>query len=190
MTFEKQLRLMDVFLSQDVIDDKDRNNRPWITERVQVPGTDWQVSLYELKVIIYIYELKTGDDLPLTAEDIVELYSVPNEEKQAALDHLAMWYVRKGGGDEKSEFFAFVSGSYRLYQETYGKPFVDKERIMMNAEEEYELAQWGFEHIDYNLIEKTINDPDADYVSKLYVRYLYGLGLIDRNGKPVHRADG
>lgn len=148
------------------------------------------MSLDILREIIHVYKLKTGNDLPLTAEDIVNLYSKPDEEKQTALDQLAMWYVRKGGGDEKSEYHAFVTGSYRLYQEAFEKPFADKERKFLTAEEEYELAQWGFEHIDYNLIEKTINDPDADYVSKLYVRYLYGLGLIDGQGKPVQRAEG
>ena len=190
MTYEKRLNKMGVLLVQSLIDDEKYNDLPWVTNRVQVPETEWQVSLYMLNTVIQVYELQTGKDLLLTAEDIVDLYSVPNEEKQAAFDQLWDWYSLEKGSEKKGLYFAFATMANRQYQEAYGKPFVDKERRLFTAEEEYEVVKWGLEHIDYDLIEKTIRDPEADYLSGEYVRYLQSLGLINERGKPVQRAEG
>lgn len=183
MTYEKKLKMFDSILSSNLLEDERYKDMPWVTDRIQLPDSETMVSLDLLKRALYVYEMQTGNNLQLTAEEIVDLYNSPNEGKQAEFEKLCLWYANENGADISSVYTSFLSVAYQIYKDTNGKAFMDKELRSLNADESYALAQWAFENIDYELTEKAAHDPEADYVTQRYILYLRGLGLIDADGK-------
>ena len=143
-----------------------------IKTRIVLPDTDITVSLYEVDLRIYAYNMITGTDLGLTAEDVVSLYQTRNDKKEAKLNEFYKWYCYKGGSSKYSVYYNGVKAASRLYESKYGHKYKEKKFDHLTSGECAELAKWIIENPDY-----TYAQEDSDF-ARYYARFLNMMGLF------------
>ncbi|MFI3176349.1 MAG: hypothetical protein R3Y67_02520 [Eubacteriales bacterium] len=186
MTYEETLEMMHVIISESLMNDEKTLNTPKIANRVQLPDSDLYVGVDKLETVIYVYEVDNGETLGLTPQEIIDLYSTPNEENQVIFDELIDWYRDYGGSLQVLRYRGFFSACYGQYDSSSDMPFIDKEAGMYTATERHAVVKWGLENIDVSYIEETLNNTDPSTIDQFYIQYLYHLGLIDAYGQPVN----
>lgn len=186
MTYVESLEMMNVIISEILMNDEKILNTPRITNRTQLPDSDLYVGVDKLETVIHVYELDNDETLGLTPQEIIDLYSTPNEENQVIFDELIDWYREYGGSLQVTRYLAFFVACYRQYDSSSDMPFVQKESSMYTATERHAIVKWGLENIDVSYIEETLNNTDPSTIDQFYIQYLYHLGLIDGYGQPVN----
>ncbi|MFI3176348.1 MAG: hypothetical protein R3Y67_02515 [Eubacteriales bacterium] len=186
MTYVESLEKINVTLGESFINDEYYSDIPLITTRIQLPDSDLYVGVDRLETIIYVYELDNGETLGLTTQEIIDLYSTPNEENQVIFEELIDWYQNDLGSSKVFRYTGFFVACYRQYDNSSDMPFVEKESRLYTATEQYAVVKWGIKNIDVSYIKETMNNPDSSTIDQLYIQYLYFLGLIDAYGQPVN----
>ena len=176
----EKLRELDVLINMEKVSDADYT-REQIKNRIVLPDTDVTVSLYELDSKIYAYNIITGADLNLTAEDIVSLYRIRNEEKEAELNKLYKWYCYNRGLEKYSVYHEGVKAASYIYESKYRHAYKEKEFDYLTAEECAELAKWVMENPDYDYIKENNGaSGDKGIYSTSYARFLRLVRLISQ----------
>ena len=181
--YEERLEVLGAVIPKELIEDERYSGTPEYTDTIQLKDSNKIVSLDYLRRIICIYELKKDIETSMTPEDIIDLYTFPNEEKQKEFDLICDWYKNERGSNQMMLYNGFVGAACHLYERLEGIPFIDKEKNMYTAEEDFELAKWALENINYDYINEILNNPEADGQSRCYFNYLYNLGRIDKHGR-------
>lgn len=164
----KKLQRMSAILNMDAMEEELLEHE-WVKNRTVLPDTDITVSLDNLQRKIYAYKMITGEDLDLTAEDIVSLYQTPNEQKQVEFDQFYTWYLNNSSKYNTYEYG--ITAAHILYKKQYGHEYKEKDFFCLNAEERNELAKWAIENPDYNYAQE--NSDAAGW----YARFLEFMGL-------------
>lgn len=176
---------------------------PRYTSAVELDGTDQMISVDALQNLICAYEVVNGKLLDSSAEDMAALYNEKNETVEEDFDNICRWMADTRRYLTAWDYGVFCEGVYELYSETQGSAWKGKDFSEMTAEEKYQLALWGLEKEHYSeewireIIDSGVGiDPDessegiSDSDTALrhryfYVRFLYNLGRITRDGEII-----
>lgn len=151
----KELGRMNAIINADVPSEDDYKMK-WFRDTVLLPDGETTVSLYEMDSRIYAYNIIENKNLSLTGEQIVSLYSYPDEAIQTEFDSFCNWFSQNGTTKYRSYYDGLIAGC-RLYKDQTGEQFADKDFNEFTAQEEFELAQWIKENPDYDLASEDID---------------------------------
>jgi hypothetical protein len=197
----KEMQVLGVTVDASDIDAAE--NDPRYTSAVKLDSTDQMISVDALQNLIYAYEVVNGEQIDSSAKDMAALYNEKNETIEEDFNRLYRWM-----GDTRRyltawDYGVFCEGVYELYSETEGSAFAGRDFSELTAEEKYQLALWGLEKdhysedwineiissgagIDPNETSESISDTDTALRHRyFYVRFLYNLGRITRDGEII-----
>ena len=171
-----------------ILIDKTEEDIPSDLETIDIPGTDYAIDVDRLNYIVDVYETFEKKDINLTPEDIIELWSSPMGERKNTFDQLFRWWITAGASDEKSYMF-FVRRANDLYKSKNGKRLIEKDDIReFTSSDMRKVVEWGIENIDYELIDEIVErekEQAGETYDFFYYRFLYEIGLVTKDGKPV-----
>ena len=168
--FIKKLNRMDVLIdSPNTLDDEFKSDN-WYVDHMILPDNDTMVSLYKIKVKTHLYNLVTEGDLVLNEYDLTDLY-LNKSPKQEEFEDFYNWHLygtesdRENGNEKYDNYYKGMATGYRLYRESNGHEFKDKDIFYLTAEDELELEQWIKENPDYDT-------ASEDYCYNSYLKLL------------------
>ncbi len=187
----------------DAADSGVAEDDPRYTSAVKLDGTDQMISVDALQNLICAYEVVNGEQIDSSAEDMAALYDEENETVEEDFDRLCSWMADSQRYLTAWDYSIFCEAVYELYLETEGSAYAEKDFSQLTAEEKYQLALWGLEKdhyaedwiqeiidsgvgIDPQETSESISDTDTALRHRyFYVRFLYNLGRITRDGEII-----
>lgn len=197
----QKMKVMGVTI--DASDSGPTENDPRYTSAVKLDGTDQMISVDALQNLIYAYEVVNEKQIESSAEDMAALYDEENETVEEDFDRLYRWMADTRRYLTAWDYSIFCEGVYELYRETEGSAYAGRDFSQLTAEEKYQLALWGLEKdhysedwikeiidsgvgIDSRETSESISDTDTALRHRyFYVRFLYNLGRITRDGEII-----
>lgn len=144
------------------------------TYYMDYPDTNYRVNLWDLNYYIYLYNLSHENDLNLTAEEIINLYYVFDEEKDADFDMLYEWYYGENGIARIKVANEALTQALLLYYQDNGELYCGVNNI----------EQLSYEEL-INFIEWVLANPDYEFAAEYdeYYLLLEWVGLVSKSEK-------
>lgn len=158
----KRLNRINAIINVDSLNENDFKYK-WYSDKVTLPDEKTTVSLYVLNSKIHAYNLIENKNIMLTGEQIVELYSFPDEAIQKDFDEFHNWFLNNGATKYRDYYNGLIKG-YNLYKNINNKKFAEKDFAEFTLGEEIELEQWVKENPDFKL---AVEDADYNYLLKI-----------------------
>ncbi len=153
--FIKKLKRMDVLINNPDAIEEDEKSEKWYADYIILPDNETMVSMYLVKVKTHLYNLVTEGDLVLNEYDLTDLY-LNKSPKQEEFEDFYHWHLygtksdSENGNEKYDNYYKGMATGYRLYRESIGHEFKDKDIWYLTAEENSELEQWIKENPDYD----------------------------------------
>ena len=168
--FIKKLKRMDVLINNPDAIEEDEKSEKWYADYIILPDNETMVSMYLVKVKTHLYNLVTEGDLVLNEYDLTDLY-LNKSPKQEEFEDFYHWHLygtksdSENGNEKYDNYYKGMATGYRLYRESNGREFKDKDIFYLTAEDELELEQWIKENPDYDT-------ASEDYCYNSYLKLL------------------